>query len=344
MSNIDYNILEELDKEIESKIKDCLKETSEDKFKEKLKDELSDILIKLLDEKGYVDGKDKELIKNQVIILFENSDRQSETNNSLVEYMSIGDRLDDNDFKKLKYTKQDIKNFMGVVSKIDEMVEHVNRISEIYDTLNASGNYIERLTAATPLVIEEIGAILGYVPYVGKFLEFEMDLLKRLFEIESDLIKSHLEQINEADEALEEVLNPNNNISDEERSNKIKEFMNSNTYKGVGKIPPETYSEGEFSEQTKSLVDIIREENPEVWEEFKNSSAYKEYEKNTSRAQEAQNDFRESENQAKNCLNNGGALGDNPNEDNEDNPFSPGNNNTDNGNDDKYNSDSSSSS
>ena len=344
MNSIADSTIDKIKEAFESSFAECLIKKTKGEFKSELKTKLTDILVKILGEDGYIDVIESEQIRSQILILFENSDNCSETNNSILEHTGLMGKIDSAKLKDLKFSDKQIKSFENTLSKLNEIVKHIDNITNMYNAVQGQDNYDLYINSVTASALDEIGLIVSYVPYVGQFLSFEMDLLKRLFEIESDLIKSHLEQINEADEALEEVLNPNNNISDEERSNKIKEFMNSNTYKGVGKIPPETYSEGEFSEQTKSLVDIIREENPEVWEEFKNSSAYKEYEKNTSRAQEAQNDFRESENQAKNCLNNGGALGDNPNEDNEDNPFSPGNNNTDNGNDDKYNSDSSSSS
>lgn len=314
MGDVNYNNVEELDKEIEAKIIKCLKEKTKDKFKGKLKDELSELLIKYLDAKGYIDNNDKERIKNQVIILFENSTNQSETNNSIVEYMSIADKLDDNDLEKLRYTRKDIESFMGTISKIDEIVGHVNNIIKIYDSWNGTVDSDEKLTETTMLVMDEIGSILGCVPYVGAFLEFEMDLLKRLFEVESNLIESHLEQIDEANKALEEILNPQNDISDEKRSEQINNFMNSDVYKAVDKMPSEICSECEFSEDLKNIVDIIKEENPELWEEFKNSDEYKDYEENTNKASDAKENFDNNTSKAEDCLNNGGSLGNNPSE------------------------------
>lgn len=167
-----------------------LKKETKAEFDEALQDELTDILIKILDEEGYIDGVDKNQIRNEIIILFNGSKYSLETNNNILEHTGLMGKIDNDTLKKLDFSGKDIVAFENTLSNLNKITEHIDNISNIYDALHKDDNELDLRTAMSS-ALDEIGLIVDEIPYIGKFLSFEMELFKRLFEIESDLIESH---------------------------------------------------------------------------------------------------------------------------------------------------------
>ena len=111
MNTIDDNTISRIQYEIEQSLVNSLESATKTEFKTELKNDLTDILIKILSEEGYIDGIDKEQIRNEISILFENSDSLPDTNNNILEHTDLLGGIDNDTLKKLNFSGEDIKAF-----------------------------------------------------------------------------------------------------------------------------------------------------------------------------------------------------------------------------------------